>query len=191
VGLFRPYQRNDAAETSDDLAHSEEPKSGGVNRKSAPTPSRKEAELARRERVRPTLTKKEHKAREREIKRQNDDRAYQQTEMRPERVLLRNFIDARWTFGEFVWPILLVSFAVFIAGAFWPQLSVWATYGMWGLIVAILLEAAYLWSRFRKVLDQRLPDAYRKGLMMYMISRTITPRRFRRPPTAIDRGAEY
>ena len=91
----------------------------------------------------------------------------------------------------FVWPILLVSFAVFIAGAFWPQLSVWATYGMWGLIVAILLEATYLWSRFRKVLDQRLPDAYRKGLMMYMISRTITPRRFRRPPTAIDRGAEY
>ena len=128
MGLFRPYQRNDAAETSDDLAHSEEPRAA---RESQVRPyHRKEAELARRERVRPTLTKKEHKAREREIKRQNDDRAYQQTEMRPERVLLRNFIDARWTFGEFVWPILLVSFAVFIAGAFWPQLSVWATYGM-------------------------------------------------------------
>ena len=31
------------------------------------------------------------------------------------------------------------------------------------LIVAILLEATYLWSRFRKVLDQRLPDAYRRA----------------------------
>ncbi|WIY81690.1 DUF3043 domain-containing protein [Propionimicrobium sp. PCR01-08-3] len=190
MGLFRPYQRTDAADTSDtSVADEQEIKQTG--RKTAPTPTRREAELARRERVRPTLTKKERKVRERELKREREDRAYEQAEKRPERVLLRNFIDARWTFGEFVWPILLLSFAIFIAGSFFPQLVTWATYAMWAVIVLILLEATFLWQKFRRLLDQRLPGAYRKGLVMYMVSRTITPRRFRRPGTAIDRGAEY
>ncbi|WP_341729013.1 DUF3043 domain-containing protein [Brooklawnia sp.] len=191
MGLFRPYQRTDAAETSEDLATSTDATGGGAARKSAPTPTRKQAEQARRDRVRPTLTKKERKARERQIRRDRDDRQYQQTELAPERILVRNFIDARWTFGEFVWPILLLSFAVFIAGSFMPQLTYWATYAMWAIIVLIVCESAYLWSKFRRLLAQRLPNAPRKGLLMYMTSRTITPRRFRRPATAIDRGADY
>ncbi|NLA30145.1 MAG: DUF3043 domain-containing protein [Propionibacterium sp.] len=191
MGLFRPYERTDVSETSSDLDTPTDASSGAGARKSAPTPTRKQAEQARRERVRPTLTKKERKARERQIRREREDRNLQLTESRPERVLLRNFIDARWTFGEFVWPLLLVSFAVFIAGSFIPQLTYGATYVMWGIIVSILIEATYLWRKFRKLLDQRLPNASRKGLIMYMVSRTITPRRFRRPPTAIDRGAEF
>lgn len=189
MGLFRPYQSNDADDPGADEA-STGPQQPGQG-KGAPTLSRREAEQLRREQLRPTLSKRERKARERELRRAREDKAWSETEMRPERVLLRNFIDSRWTFSEFSWPILFVAMAMFIVGTWYAPVAYYSSYAIWAVMLAVIAEVAMLWFRYKRLLDARLPSAPRRGLLMYMASRMVSMRRFRRPPTAIDRGAAY
>ena len=108
-----------------------------------------------------------------------------------ERILVRNFVDSRWTFSEFAWPLLLITMAVFVAGSWFPSLLTVAVVGMWGILLIDLIEVAILWFRFRRVLEERLPGTPRRGLLGYMASRMITMRRFRRPGTALNRGDAY
>lgn len=188
MGLFRPYQSNQAADAPADKAITDDDPNRG---KGAPTLSRREAEALRREQMRPTLSKSERKARERQLRRVREEKAFADLELQPERVLLRNFIDTRWTFSEFSWPLLILAIALFIAGAWFPMVAFWGSYAMWGIMAAIIIEVTLQWTRFKKVLDQRMPGAPRRGLMMYLASRMVSMRRYRRPPTAIDRGAAY
>lgn len=186
MGLFRPYSQDDEPATDEveataDAAHS----------KGAPTPSRKQAEAARREQLRPTLTKAEKRARERALNAERQEAAYRRMEASKERVLLRNFVDSRWTFSEFAWPLLLITMAVFVAGSWVPSLLSVAVATMWGILLIDLIEVTILWFRFRRVLEQRLPGTPRRGLLGYMASRMITMRRFRRPGTALNRGDAY
>lgn len=191
MGLFRPYQSNEAGDQGTDKPLTgEDPRRGG-QAKGSPTPSRREAEQMRREQLRPTLSKSERKAREREVRRAREEKAFAQAEMAPQRVLLRNYIDSRWTFSEFSWPFLFGSLAIFIAGTWYPPLTYYASYAIWSVMAGVIFEVTFLWFRFRGVLESRLPGAPRRGLIMYMASRMVSMRRFRRPPTAIDRGAEY
>ncbi len=192
MGLFRPYDSSDAADrpaevATDDAAQHPEPEQG----KGAPTLSRREAEQLRRERMRPTLSKREQKARQREIRRVREEKAYQDAEVRPERVLLRNFVDARWTFSEFSWPLLFLAMSLFIAGTWFPQLALYASYAIWAIMVGVIIEVTFMWSMYKRLLAQRAPTAPRRGLLMYMASRMVAMRRFRRPPAALDRGAQY
>ncbi|MBD4446729.1 DUF3043 domain-containing protein, partial [Xanthomonas citri pv. citri] len=75
--------------------------------KKGPTPTRAEAEAARRHRLNPTLSKKEARKRERLAKRERQAAAMEAAERRPERGYLRDYIDSRWTFSEFIMPIFL------------------------------------------------------------------------------------
>lgn len=145
----------------------------------------------RREQLRPTLSKRERKARERQVRREREEKALANLEMRPERVLIRNYVDSRWTFSEFSWPLLFLLMALFVAGTWWGQLAIWGSYGIWAVLLAVILEVAFLWMGFKRILAERVPDAPRRGLMMYMASRMVSMRRFRRPPTAIDRGSAF
>lgn len=186
VGLFRPY-------TTDNQAPSEvaEVATGTADSKGSPTPSRKEAEAARRQQLRPTLSKAEKRARERQLNAERNEAAYQRMEASKERVLLRNFIDSRWTISEFAWPVLLISMAVFVAGSWLPTLLNVAVILMWGILLIDLIEVTILWFRFRKLLAERLPGSSRRGLLGYMASRMITMRRLRRPGPAINRGDDF
>lgn len=190
MGLFRSYSSS-SPDNTDDQTLDAAGSSDATGKKGVPTPSRKEAERLRLERLHPTLTKKERKQREREISRIRSDRAYEEMERRPERVLLRNFIDSRWTMSEFTWPFMFLALAMLLAGGFYPLFSIVAQYLVWFIFLVIVMEGIFLWWQFKRVLTERLPYAPRKGLGMYMFSRMITMRRFRRPPTALNRGDDY
>lgn len=190
MGLFRPYsQPGDEKPSGQDTPEAGEasPEEG----KTTPTLTRREAEALRRERLRPTLTRKEQKARTREVRRAKEERAMAEAELRPERVLMRNFIDSRWTFSEFAWPLILLSLAVFLFGGRFPVLTFYGTYVLWAIMAVIVIEVAFLWFAFKKLVRVREPRAPLRGLLMMMASRMVTMRRFRRPPTVIDRGAPY
>ncbi len=159
--------------------------------KNQPTPTRKEAEKQRRERLRPTLTKKERKERERAIARQRSDKAYEQMERQPERVLLRNMVDSRWTLSEFTWPVMFIALAMMLSAAYFPVMAYIANYLVWALMLVIIVEVSVTWWQYKRLLAQRHPHASRRGLVLYMMSRMITMRRFRRPGTELDRGASY
>lgn len=190
MGLFRPYQSNDATDEPSD-AEATEGDPAAPSGKNAPTLSRREAEQQRRERMRPTLSKREQKARNREVRRAREEKAFLTAESQPERVLLRNFVDARWTFSEFSWPLLLLSMSIFVVGSWVPRAAIYASYALWAIMAAIVVEISVLWFKFKQLLVERVPHANRRGLLMYMASRMVAMRRFRRPPTAIDRGAEF
>lgn len=98
-----------------------------AGRKGAPTPTRKQAEQARMQRLHPVLTKKEQKARDRQARARKRDEQYKKVEEMPERVLLRNNIDSHWSVAEFAWPVVFLLLACVLATQILPVLSLVGT----------------------------------------------------------------
>jgi len=86
--LFKPYERAGAAsqpspEPTPDVV-------AGPVKKQVPTPTRKQAEEARRQRLHPTPTKKEARALDRQARNSRRDEQLQKVEGQPGKVLLRD-----------------------------------------------------------------------------------------------------
>ena len=77
-------------------------------RKSEPTPTRKQAEAARMERLHPNLTPKEQRKADREASARQRMESWDKIESSPERVLARDYVDARWTVTEFMFPVMIL-----------------------------------------------------------------------------------
>ena len=160
-------------------------------RKGKPTRSRAEAEAARMERLHPTLTPKQQRAQARVADRIERQRRWDSVESKPERTLLRDYVDARWTFTEFIIPLALVDMAVSIGGAHWAMVSMITSFVMTAIFLGMVVNIAWMWWRFKRELRSRMPGARTRGLLMEMMNRMITIRRFRRPAPRIERGASY
>lgn len=189
MALFRRYQSNEAPSTETEAETASASSAGST--KKGPTPSRRQAEAERRERLHPTLSKKELKAREKELARVRQDRAYVKLESQPERVLMRNMVDAKWSFSEFVWPLMFLALAALLSAVWQPVIAEIANYIVYGMVVIVTIEVGITWYRFKNVLKRRYPGTPTRGLLAAMISRMITMRRFRRPGTALNRGDKY
>jgi hypothetical protein len=191
VALFR--RNSQAAEPEQPPTTIDHAPSGAPTgkKKDRPTPTRKEAEAARRQRVTTTLNKKEARAAASRHRRAERMRAVSAREAAPERVLMRDYIDARFNIGEFLLPSVVVILAVTILGSYWPRVTVIATLAMYLFIIAVFVDGYLMWRGFKKVLAARLPNASPKGLLMYGTSRSTQIRRFRSPPPRIKRGEPY
>ena len=159
--------------------------------KGKPTRSRAEAEAARMERLHPTLTPKQQRAQSRVSDRIERQRRWEAVESTPERSLLRDYVDARWTFTEFIIPLAILDMAVSIGGARWPTVSMTTSFVMTAIFLGMIVNLAWMWRRFKGELRSRIPGARTRGLFMEMMNRMITIRRFRRPAPRIERGASY
>lgn len=155
--------------------------------KSTRTPTRKEAEAARMERLNPTLTKKELKERNRAAAAQERQRSQELFEAAPERVLLRNYVDSRWTFSEFVWPVLLILLATAMVGTWFPRVLPFSTLLAWITMLGMAIDVWICWRGFKRELASHYPRSSKRGLLGYLMSRMMTPRRWRQPGTAVDR----
>ncbi len=155
--------------------------------KQAPTPTRKQAEAARMERLHPTLNKKEQKQRNRAAAVKERERSQELFEAAPERVLLRNYVDSRWTFSEFVWPLLLILMAFAMIGIRFPQVLPFSTVLAWITMLGMVIDVWVVWRGLKRELAARYPRAKKSGLLGYLMSRMMTPRRWRQPGTAVSR----
>lgn len=167
------------------------PEPSGRARKDRPTPTRKEAEAARRQRVTRTLTKKEARAETARHNRMARARAISARESTPEKVLMRDYVDSRFSIGEFLLPALVVILALTFLSTTLPQVALISTLAMYAFILLVIFDVFLLWRGFKKVLYQRLPHANTKGLAMYGMNRSIQIRRFRMPPPRVKRGEKY
>ncbi|AQP44012.1 DUF3043 domain-containing protein [Tessaracoccus flavus] len=215
MALFRPYERNESAKT--DRIQSLTPKGekaaakaaaktaptapaaapeaenpgtrAGIRKKQGATPSRKAAEAARMERLHPTLSPKEQRradARARSAARMD---SWSRIEQSPERQLLRDYVDTRWTVAEFMLPLMILLMALsMISIQAAPQISYYVTLALWPLMIMAIINVAIMWRGFKKLLAERHPGASTKGLLMYMMNRSIMLRRFRQPGPRIKRG---
>jgi hypothetical protein len=160
-------------------------------KKGRATPTRKEAEQARRQRVTRTMTKKQ--ARQETTRQNRIERAKSMSarEAVPEKVLMRDYVDSRFSIGEFLLPALVVILALTFLSTTLPRIALISTLAMYAFIVLVLFDGFMMWRGFKKVLAERLPKSSPKGLLMYGMNRSIQIRRFRMPPPRLKRGDEY
>ena len=164
---------------------------GPSGKKDRPTPTRKEAEAARRQRMTTTLSKKEARAASSRQSRAQRMKAISAREAVPEKALMRDYIDARFNLGEFLLPAVVVILAVTLLGSYWPSVTIISTLAMYMFIVGVFVDGYLMWRGFKKVLAARLPKASPKGLLLYGMTRSTQIRRFRSPPPRIKRGEAY
>jgi hypothetical protein len=185
VALFR---RNSQPATPEPTTTLE---SAPTGKKDRPTPTRKEAEAARRQRMNTTLSKKQSRAAASRQSRSERMKTISAREAVPEKVLMRDYIDARFNLGEFLLPSVVVILAVTLLGSYWPVVTLIATMAMYLFIIGVFVDGYLMWRGFKKVLAKRLPKASPKGLLLYGMTRSTQIRRFRSPAPRIKRGETY
>jgi hypothetical protein len=111
VALFRRNTESEPEQPATTIDHAP------TGKKDRPTPTRKEAEAARRQRITTTLSKKEARAAASRHSRAERMKAISAREAAPEKVLMRDYIDARFNLGEFLLPSVVVILAITILGS--------------------------------------------------------------------------
>lgn len=158
--------------------------SGTGRKKSGPTPTRKQAEAARRQRLTTQLSKKELARRQRAERM----KTMAARENAPDKQLLRDYIDARRNVGEFLLPGMIVILAASFLYTIAPNLSIIATVMMYVFLAVVIVDVYLMWRGFKKLLNERMPGTPTRGLLMYGMNRTIQIRRFRMPKPQVNRG---
>jgi hypothetical protein len=160
-------------------------------RKPGPTPSRKEAEAARRQRVTQTYSKRESRAMASRSNRSDRMRAMAARDNTPEKALMRDYVDARFSIGEVLLPALVLILVISFLNSVLPQAAVIGTVVMYVYVLAVLADLFLMWRGFKKVLAARLPGTSTRGLLFYGANRAIQIRRFRIPAPRVKRGEKY
>lgn len=168
--------------------------------KGRPTPTRKEAEEARKQALKGPSDPKARRKLERERMRQErnaarealvsgDERALPPRDAGPVRRFVRDYVDSRWTLGEFFIPIAVV---VLIVGLFRnPQLQMIVSYVWFIMLLLLVADMTILLLRLRKQLAAAFPNpADRKGTMFYAGMRALQIRRLRLPPPKVKAGGK-
>lgn len=170
------------------------PKPDGKGRR---TPTRKEAEAAARAKARLPKDKKaaakllrERRAAEnakmREGIKSGDERYLPKRDQGRVRQFIRDFVDARLCFAEFLLPLLLVI--MFLQWAPNDDLRVFSN-GLWSVtIFLVLLDSIFLRFQLKKQLDRRFPDEPRKGTLFYALLRALQVRFLRMPKPRVKMG---
>jgi hypothetical protein len=173
------------------------PKPGGKGR---PTPSRKQAEAARKAALKKPRNRKEASAYRREKVRierakmqdamkTGDDRYLPAADKGPVRRFARDYVDARWSVMEYALPVLLLFS---IAGIFLAQLATWIPGAVnlvfLVMIVAIVGDWFLLTTGLKRAATRKFPNESVRGLGFYAVRRTMQMRRWRLPKPMVARG---
>ncbi len=166
-----------------------EERPAGPAKKTTATPSRKQAEEARRERLHPTLSKKESKARARDARMAKRDEAIKTADAQPGKVLARDYVDSKRHFAQFTMPLIVACLVLsLIGGMVSADIMTWTSVLTWLVILGLIVDVIIVWRGYRRLHAQRLPNEPTKGLMGYVINRTINPRRLRMPAPRVKIG---
>jgi hypothetical protein len=190
VGLFRPYERPEA-ESSEPEPTPADPASAGrqPSRKETPTPSRRDAEAARRERLNPSLSPKEAKARERAARNALRDERLVKAESTPGKVLVRDLVDSHKGIAQWAMPILMITLAFsLVVSSFSSDAAMLVTILTYGVFLLIAVDLFRMWRKYKLLHAERLPKVPLKGLLGYMINRAINMRRLRMPAPRVKPG---
>jgi len=184
--LFRRTEKHAGTAVPD-----ESDKVGGKGR---PTPSRKEAQAAARERARAGMDKKaaqkllrdkraESNRRMREGMKAGDEKFLPARDQGPVRRFVRDWVDARISVAEFLLPLLILIMV--LQGVGMQEFSS----GLWAATLLLLLVDTF-WIRFRMTRDlrARFPDENLKGTTFYAFVRILQLRFMRLPKPNVKIG---
>lgn len=166
--------------------------------KGRPTPSRKEAEAARKARLKQPRSRKEINAANRAQRSEQGDKMRQAMKTGDERYLplrdkgpvkrfIRDWIDARFTFAEIVLPVLIIALVVPYISLELAMYSQLFTLVVMATVIVNLIALRFL---LRKELKRRFPDNDLKGTTYYAIMRSIQIRPLRLPKPQVKIGSQ-
>ncbi len=165
--------------------------------KKGPTPRRKDREA---ENLRP-LVPADRKEAERQARAQmrqrqqearegvarGDEQFLRESERGPQKKFVRDTVDARFTFGEFLIPVMLIVLLL----NFYPDPRV-AVVGFLVTFIGIgiaLIEGVILGAVIRKRIGRVVgPDAVERGIILATVARCMQIRRMRLPRPQVRRG---
>jgi hypothetical protein len=162
------------------------------------TPTRREAEQARRQPLVPTDRRAaqkvsraklaEERARARAGLAAGDERYFLPRDRGPQRRFARDAVDSRFTLGELAFPLLAVLLLVTFVVP--PQTGLVLFPVVYGIGALMLLDGWLRARRIRKQLAAKLggDDRIERGLTLYVISRSIQMRPLRSPKPRVKRG---
>jgi hypothetical protein len=169
----------------------------GPGAKGRPTPTRKEAEAARRERAKAGMDKKaaakllrerraESNSKVREGMKTGEERYLPKRDQGPVKRFIRNYVDARLSIAEFLLPLLVVIMLLQYSGN--PGLlrlsnALWAT-----TLIVVALDTAWMLLRLKRALRAKFPDENLKGTTFYTLFRAIQVRFLRMPKPQVKIG---
>ena len=189
--------RRTKSETATTVPAEPQGKPGGKGR---PTPSRRDAEAARKAALKKPRNRKEASAYRREkvrterskmqeAMRTGDDRYLPAADKGPVRRFARDHVDARYSVMEFALPVLLVvSLVGVVFSAQFPWLA--GLVNLLFLLMILLIAADWflLSAGLRKAVTVKFPKESTKGLGFYAVRRTMQMRRWRLPKPMVKRG---
>lgn len=165
-------------------------KEGGKGR---PTPTRREAEAAARERAKIGRDKKaaakmmrekrtSQNAKMREGMRSGDERYLPARDQGRVKRFTRDYVDVRISMAEFLLPLLVV---IMIMQAFNPAFA----NGLWSAtILIVLVDTVLMVWRLKREVRARFPDDSHKGVTSYAVLRTLQMRWLRLPKRQVRLG---
>ena len=116
-----------------------------------------------------------------------DDRHLPPRDKGPVRRYVRDVVDARWSLGEFLLPLMI---AVLVLSLFAGSWATFVFLGVYVLILVAIVDVWLLWRRTKpKVLARFGPDTELRGVGMYQAMRAFQMRRTRLPKPQVERGA--
>jgi len=162
------------------------------------TPSRREAEDARKNQLKipkdPKAAKKAARQRDQEERsrarlgmKNGEERYLPARDRGPARAFARNFVDARITLAEF---FIFIAIAVLALGFIKnPLIQSWVSIGFFAVTALIVVDTVVLLVQLSLRAKKEFPEATdRKGLLLYATLRTLQLRRLRLPPPRVRRG---
>ncbi len=104
----------------------------------------------------------------------------------PQRKFVRDYVDARFSVGEILIPILFIF--VLLSGL--SNLTVWVTLGMYAYLFAAIVDAAIVGVIVTRKLGVKFGgDNVQKGTRWYAAMRAVQLRVMRLPKPQVKRGA--
>ena len=171
-------------------------KEGGKGR---PTPSRKEAEAAAKERAKVPRTRKEMMAAQRLAKTESnqqirakmkagDEKYLLPRDKGPVRRFVRDFVDSRVSFVEFLIPLLIVTMVLGYSGN--RAARGWGNAILMGTVLLVIVDMVGLRRRLKKQMAQRFPEEPTKGLTYYAVTRALQMKFMRLPKAKVKIGQD-
>ncbi|WP_420112559.1 DUF3043 domain-containing protein [Pseudactinotalea sp.] len=191
-------KKNDDAVAVDDAPVIEETPTVGKGR---PTPKRRDAEAANK---RPLISgdrkadrekARAHQAKQRalmdEAMKTGDERYLPAQHKGPVRRFARDWVDSRWTLGEFFLPVALLVVVVMFGGSMAglpPQIIVYAILGLYAIVLVAVIEAIVLSILVHRHAVAQFGRGSVRGIRLYTAMRSMQMRRMRLPKPQVKRG---
>jgi hypothetical protein len=164
--------------------------------KGRPTPTRKEAEQARKQRLTPAKGRKgssavarqrvsEQRAKMRQAMETGDERYLPARDRGPVKKFVRDYIDTRRTIGEY---LLVVFFVSLLLAWTIPGLAALSSWAFLVILIAMFVDSIRIVRGVKAAVRTRFGDDKTKGIAMYAVMRAWQMRRLRLPKPQLKRG---